>query len=102
MRNMIKKGLKKVYIVDKSLKPIDLQDDSLQVLQLPANSGLNYGLKRALEKVETPYVMRKGANLYVARTDKVRSIGRNENIRMMDHQNLYGKLWRYGIRVRYK
>lgn len=47
-----------VIIVDDSSKPLDLQDDSLQVIQLHFNSGLSYGLNRALEKVETPYVMR--------------------------------------------
>ena len=158
----------RVIIADDSLKPLDLQDDSLKVLRLPFNSGLSYGLNRALEKVETPYVMRmdddelltvktclgaqvkflemhpevdlvgfctltaircmnpdkevsrftsfsmKGApqplrishmtqidgnhfvmgkvpNLYVARTDKVRSIGWDENIRMLDHQDFF---WR--------
>ena len=158
----------KVIIADDSSKPLALQDDSLQVVQLPFNSGLSYGLNRALEKVETPYVMRmdddelltvktclgaqvkflemhpevdlvgfctltaircmnpdeevsrftsfsmKGApkplliphmtqidgnhfvmgkvpNLYVARTEKVRSIGWDENIRMMDHQDFF---WR--------
>ena len=48
----------RVIIADDSSKPLDLQDDSLQVVQLPFNSGLSYGLNRALEKVETPYVMR--------------------------------------------
>ena len=158
----------RVIIADDSSKPLDLQGDSLQVIQLPFSSGLSYGLNRALEKVETPYVMRmdddelltvktclgaqvkflemhpevdlvgfctltaircmnpdeevsrftsfsmKGApkplriphmtqidgnhfvmgkvpNLYVARTDKVRSIGWDENIRMMDHQDFF---WR--------
>lgn len=155
----------RVIIADDSSKPLDLQGDSLQVIQLPFNSGLSYGLNRALEKVETPYVMRmddelltvktclgaqvkflemhpevdlvgfctltaircmnpdeevsrftsfsmKGApkplriphmtqidgnhfvmgkvpNLYVARTDKVRSIGWDENIRMLDHQDFF-------------
>lgn len=158
----------RVIIADDSSKPLDLQGDSLQVIQLPFNSGLSFGLNRALEKVETPYVMRmdddelltvktclgaqvkflemhpevdlvgfctltaircknpdeevskftsfsmKGApkplriphmtqidgnhfvmgkvpNLYVARTDKVRSIGWDENIRMLDHQDFF---WR--------
>lgn len=158
----------RVIIADDSSKPLDLQGDSLLVIQLPFNSGLSYGLNRALEKVETPYVMRmdddelltvktclgaqvkflemhpevdlvgfctltaircmnpdkevsrftsfsmKGApqplrishmtqidgnhfvmgkvpNLYVARTDKVRSIGWDENIRMLDHQDFF---WR--------
>lgn len=157
-----------VIIADDSSKPLSLQGDSLQVIQLPFNSGLSYGLNRALEKVDTPYVMRmdddelltvktclgaqvkflemhpevdlvgfctltaircknpdeevsrftsfsmKGApkplliphmtqidgnhfvmgkvpNLYVARTDKVRSIGWDENIRMLDHQDFF---WR--------
>ena len=30
----------------------------MKVIQLPFNSGLSYGLNRALEKVKTPYVMR--------------------------------------------
>lgn len=30
----------------------------MEVIQLPFNSGLSYGLNRALEKVKTPYVMR--------------------------------------------
>lgn len=47
-----------VIIADDSSKPLDLKDDSLQVIQLPFNSGLSFGLNRALEKVETPYVMR--------------------------------------------
>ena len=37
------------------------------------------------------FVMGKVPNLYVARTDKVRSIGWDENIRMMDHQDFF---WR--------
>lgn len=158
----------RVIIADDSSKPLDLQGDSLQVIQLPFNSGLSYGLNRALEKVETPYVMRmdddelltvktclgaqvkflemhpevdlvgfctltaircknpdeevsrftsfsmegapkplliphmtqidgnhfvmgKVPNLYVARTDKVRSIGWDESIRMLDHQDFF---WR--------
>lgn len=37
------------------------------------------------------FVMGKVPNLYVARADKVRSIGWDENIRMMDHQDFF---WR--------
>ena len=158
----------RVIIADDSSEPLDLQGDSLKILQLPFNSGLSYGLNRALEQVETPYVMRmdddelltfstnlgrqvqflnahpetdlvafctltavrcadpdkevskftsfnmKGApkslriphmtqidgnhfvmgkvpNLYVARTEKVREVGWDENIRMMDHQDFF---WR--------
>ena len=35
------------------------------------------------------FVMGKVPNLYVARTDKVRSTGWDENIRMMDHQDFF-------------
>lgn len=157
-----------VIIADDSSRPLDLQGESLEVLQLPFNSGLSYGLNRALERVRTPYVMRmdddelltlktclgdqalflerhpeidlvgfctltsircknpdeevsrftsfsmKGApkplriphmtqidgnhfvlgkvpNLYVARTEQIRRIGWDENIRMMDHQDFF---WR--------
>lgn len=158
----------RVVIVDDSSRPLDLQGDSLKIICLPFNSGLSFGLNRALEKVETPYVMRmdddelltlktclggqiqflerhpevdlvgfctltaircknpdeevsrftsfsmqgapkalliphmtqidgnhfvmgKVPNLYVARTDKVRSVGWDENIRMLDHQDFF---WR--------
>ena len=45
-------------IADDSRKPLDLQGDSLTIVQLPFNSGLSYGLNQALERVDTPYVMR--------------------------------------------
>ena len=157
-----------VIIADDSSTPLELQGDSLEIIQLPFNSGLSYGLNCAIEKVKTPYVMRmdddelltlktclgdqvhflekhpeidlvgfctltaircknpdeevskftsfsmRGApkplriphmtqidgnhfvmgkvpNLYVARTDKVRSVGWDENLRMLDHQDFF---WR--------
>lgn len=48
----------KVIIADDSKTPLDLQDEHLEVIHLPFNSGLSYGLNRALEKVTTPYVVR--------------------------------------------
>ena len=48
----------RVVIADDSRKPLDLQGDSLTIVQLPFNSGLSYGLNQALERVDTPYVMR--------------------------------------------
>ena len=48
----------KVIIADDSRKPLDLKADHLEIIQLPFNSGLSYGLNRALERVETPYVIR--------------------------------------------
>ena len=47
-----------VIIADDSSTPLELQGDSLEIIQLPFNSGLSYGLNRAIEKVKTPYVMR--------------------------------------------
>ena len=48
----------RVIIADDSEKPLDLSGPGLEVVQLPFNSGLSYGLNRALEKVTTPYVVR--------------------------------------------
>ena len=48
----------KIIIADDSSVPFDLQGETLEVIQLPFNSGLSYGLNRALEKAKTPYVMR--------------------------------------------
>lgn len=158
----------RVVIADDSKKALKIEGDSLTIIQLPFNSGLSYGLNKALEQVETPYVMRmdddelltvrtmledqikflerhpeidlvgfctltaircqnpdvavsdftrfsmkdapkplriphmtqidgnhfvmgKVPNLFVARTEKVRSIGWDNNIRMMDHQDFF---WR--------
>lgn len=158
----------RVIIADDSRKPLNLSGESLTVIQLPFNSGLSYGLNKALEQVETPYVMRmdddelltlrtrlgaqvkfleahseidivgfctlttircqnpdeavseftrfsmsdapkqlliphmtqidgnhfvmgKVPNLFVARTEKIRSIGWDNNIRMMDHSDFF---WR--------
>lgn len=158
----------RVVIADDSVKPLDLKGDALEIIQLPFNSGLCYGLNRALERVKTPFVMRmdddelltvktslgaqvsflynhpeidivgfctltaircknpddevshftsfsmkdapkplliphmtridgnhfvmgKIPNLYIARTEKVRSIGWDEHLRMMDHQDFF---WR--------
>lgn len=44
----------KIIIADDSKKPLDLPG----VIHLPFNSGLSKGLAVALEKVDTPYVMR--------------------------------------------
>lgn len=48
----------KVIIADDSRKPLELRDMHAEVIQLPFNSGLSYGLNRALECVTTPYVIR--------------------------------------------
>ncbi len=48
----------RVIIADDSSQSLNLKGDSLTVIQLPFNSGLSYGLNRALELVDTPFVMR--------------------------------------------
>lgn len=48
----------RVIIADDSKKPLDLRSPGLEVVQLPFNSGLSYGLNQALARVETPYTIR--------------------------------------------
>ena len=48
----------RVIIADDSRSPLVIAGKYADVIQLPFNSGLSYGLNRALEKVSTPYVMR--------------------------------------------
>lgn len=48
----------RVIIADDSFQPLELSGPHLTVLHLPPNSGLSYGLNRALAQVETKYVMR--------------------------------------------
>ena len=156
----------KVIIADDSSRPLDLKGESLTIVQLPFNSGLSYGLNRALEKVETPFLMRmdddelltpltkvenelqflyehpeidlvgfgvmstpkcesplrssylyynqpmneapkplkiphmtgidekhvvvgKSPNIFLARTDKIKEIGWDDNIRMIDHNEFF-------------
>lgn len=156
----------RVIIADDSEKPLRLEDSPLTVVRLPFNSGLSFGLNRALKKVETPftmrldddtlltpfsnihgqlrflkehpevdliavqpltapkltpvkitaksylrfdmrnapkkliiphrtklddnrYVMGKVPNLFLARTDKFKSVGYDDNIRMIDHNEFF-------------
>ena len=156
----------RVIIADDSEKPLNLSGPGLEVVQLPFNSGLSYGLNRALEKVATPFVVRldddelltpisgihkqleflrnhpevdiaavmplslptkkslremagyyfgndmsdapkklriphgtyideshvvlgKVPNIFVARTEKLRAVGYDDNIRMMDHNEFF-------------
>lgn len=156
----------KIIIADDSSSPLTLKDDHLTVLQLPFNSGLSYGLNRALQKVKTPYLMKldddciltqksdiigqlsflkkhneidlvgfgilsfiqcqspvkdfikyfqesmylapkplkiphmtqidgthivvgKSPNIFLARTHKIREVGWDDNIRMMDHKEFF-------------
>ncbi|MBO5870790.1 MAG: glycosyltransferase [Clostridia bacterium] len=156
----------KVIIADDSKTPLDLKGDNLEVIHLPFNSGLSFGLNKALERVTTPYVVRmdddevltpftnfhkhlrflmqheeidlsavsyvttprcrnhkviskrylaqsmdiapkplkiphltkiddehtvvgKPPNIFIARTDAVKSVGYDDNIRMLDHNEFF-------------
>lgn len=156
----------KVVIADDSSKPLELTGENLEIIQLPFNSGLSRGLNKALEKVDTPFVVRmdddqlltpytkihehirflqkhtevdlvgillyhlprcrslqkaaeeyykqpmnyapkkliiphlteiddthivvgKSSNTFVARTDKLKEIGYDDNIRMIDHNEFF-------------
>ena len=48
----------KVIVADDSKKPLKIKGEHVEVLQLPFNTGLSYGLNRALEKVTTPYLVK--------------------------------------------
>ena len=48
----------RVVIADDSRKPLRISGKYATVLHLPFNSGLSYGLNRALEEVDTEYVIR--------------------------------------------
>ena len=157
-----------IIIADDSKEPLQIEDENVEVIHLPFNSGLSAGLKAALERVKTPYVFRmdddelltvrsfvhrevaylerhseldliglgyttairchsprffistyydqsmsdalhplkipymtqidenhlvlgKVANIYLARTEKVREVGFDPNIRMIDHHDFF---WR--------
>ena len=156
----------KVIIADDSKNPLNIQDNYLDIIRLPFNSGLSYGLNGALEKVETPFIIRmdddelltpytrfhehleflmehlevdlvgvlpynlpwpnllkkmvaeyytksmnnapkklriphltqmaegykvfgKVPNIFIARTDKMREVGYDDNIRMLDHHEFF-------------
>ncbi len=144
-----------IVIADDSRKPLVI--DGAEIIRLPFNSGLSKGLIAALERVETPYVMRmdddllltpvsniheqlrflqshqevdlaaiqmsvkperdasdyrkivmkrpllipagtiidgrdvvyKAPNVFLARTDKLRMVGYDPNIRMIDHHEFF-------------
>ena len=48
----------RVIIADDSEKPLFINSEYAKVIQLPFNSGLSFGLNRALEKVKTKYTMK--------------------------------------------
>ena len=48
----------RIIIADDSKEPLQVNEDNATVIHLPFNSGLSAGLQKALEQVQTPYVMR--------------------------------------------
>lgn len=48
----------RVIIADDSHAPLNIKNNTAEVIQLPFNSGLSYGLSKALEQVSTPYTIR--------------------------------------------
>lgn len=47
-----------VIVADDSAKPLQIKGDHIQIIQLPFNSGISYGINCALKQVKTPYVIR--------------------------------------------
>lgn len=47
-----------VIIADDSKIPLEIESPYVRILHLPFNSGLSYGINRALEQVQTPYLVR--------------------------------------------
>ncbi len=47
-----------VIVADDSAKPLRIKGDHIQIIQLPFNSGISYGINCALEQVKTPFVIR--------------------------------------------
>ena len=48
----------RIVIADDSSKPLELEGENLQIIQMPFNSGLSRGLNLALAEVKTPFLMR--------------------------------------------
>ncbi|MCD8159303.1 MAG: glycosyltransferase [Clostridiales bacterium] len=65
----------KVIIADDSSEPLKIWggegNGNLEIIQLPFNSGLSYGLNRALEKVKTPFLMRMDDDELLTRRAKI-------------------------------
>lgn len=57
----------RVVIADDSKKPLNIKGKYVNVIQLPFNSGLSFGLNRALEKVTTPYFVRLDDDMLLTR-----------------------------------
>ena len=65
----------KVIIADDSKVPLEIKGKCAEVINLSFNSGLSYGLNRALEQVKTPYVIRMDDDhLITRRTGVVQQI----------------------------
>ncbi len=61
----------RVIIADDSKKPLKLKGEGLTVINLEFNSGISYGLNRALERVETPFTMRMDDDMLLTPFTKI-------------------------------
>ena len=48
----------KVVIADDSAQPLTIENSHAEIIHLPFNSGLSYGISCALERVKTPFLVR--------------------------------------------
>lgn len=61
----------KVIIADDSKKPLHISGKHVTVINLPFNSGLSYGLNRALKEVKTPYLVRLDDDILITRKTNI-------------------------------
>lgn len=76
----------KVIIADDSLKRLKIKNkrNSLKIIYLPFNSGLSFGLNKALDEVRTPFVMRMDDDELLT---PLSNIG-NELLFLMNHHEI--------------
>lgn len=74
----------KVIIADDSSKPLKIRSPYVRIIQLPFDSGLSYGLNRALAAVDTPYTFRMDDDELITPLSKI-----YEQLRFLEkHKNI--------------
>lgn len=71
-----------VIIADDSSTPLKINSAFVKIIQLPFNSGLSYGLNRALAEVKTPYTFRMDDDELLTPLSKV-----NEELNFLEEHN---------------
>ncbi|MCD7784464.1 MAG: glycosyltransferase [Oscillospiraceae bacterium] len=61
----------KVVIADDSKIPLELDDENVEIIHLPFNSGISVGLNRALERIKTPYLVKLDDDGLLTRRTKI-------------------------------